>query len=614
MSLFDGLLSRMAPTTTLLRCTVVSGPLLALGLAGTLAVCVALPALTAVVSGLLVRSLATAYDSGWSVAQATANGVGAAVAVLLLLFLAQQLASPVVQALSDALGRRLEVHVRTRVMAASLAPAGILHLEDSVALRRLSDAQSWTTGRAGPRDAVVAMAVLVLQNMQGVLAGLLLVAFRWWLAAILLAVYLSVKSLLVKDFRAALSAIAGEPDAMRRSVYLRDLATTAAGAKDLRVFGLGDWVGRRFRQEWSLAMRAVRNTRRRWRWLGAAVSAVILLAQGWAFVVLGMAALDGDITVGELTTFGTAVLGLAPLLGVSYDSARLGDGRRAVCAMVELENELRDTRFTAPGEAVPPVVGHAISFEGISFRYPGTDRWIVKNLDLVIDAGSSVAIVGANGAGKSTLVKLLCRFHEPDTGRIVVDGTDLATTDARAWQRRIAAVFQDFTRYELSARTNVALSAADDPSGWPTVELAAAQAGADTVVAALPGGWDTVLSARYPGGVDLSGGQWQRVALARALFAVRRGAGILVMDEPAAALDGRAEAELHDRFLQLTKGITTVVISHRFSTVRHADKIVVLDRGCVVEQGSHDELVSAGGTYARMFRLQAQEYCRQTDE
>ncbi|HVM13812.1 MAG TPA: ATP-binding cassette domain-containing protein, partial [Egibacteraceae bacterium] len=213
-----------------------------------------------------------------------------------------------------------------------------------------------------------------------------------------------------------------------------------------------------------------------------------------------------------------------------------------------------------------------------------------------------------NGAGKTTLVKLLARLYEPTGGRITVDGVDLRDLDPRRWQRQVAAIFQDFTRYQFSAYDNVAVGALQLAGDRRAVEHAAARAGASDIIESLPGGWDTRLSRQFTGGAGLSGGEWQRLALARALLAVAGGARVLVLDEPTAALDVRAEAEVYDRYLELTRGVTTVLISHRFSTVRRADRIVVLEGGKVVEDGSHDQLVAAGGRYAAMYELQASRF------
>jgi ABC-type multidrug transport system fused ATPase/permease subunit len=222
--------------------------------------------------------------------------------------------------------------------------------------------------------------------------------------------------------------------------------------------------------------------------------------------------------------------------------------------------------------------------------------------------------VGANGAGKTTLVKLLCRLYDPTEGRITVDGLDLRDVEARVWQRQVAAIFQDFAQYHLSARDNVGMSAPELAGDLERRRAAARKAAALELVESLPHGWDTVLSRQYTGGVDLSGGQWQRIALARALFAVEGGARVLILDEPTASPYVRAEADLYDRFLDITAGLTTILISHRFSTVRRADHICVLADGHVVEQGTHDELVALGGRYARMFRLQAARFADEMEE
>jgi ATP-binding cassette subfamily B protein len=245
-----------------------------------------------------------------------------------------------------------------------------------------------------------------------------------------------------------------------------------------------------------------------------------------------------------------------------------------------------------------------IRFERVGFAYPG-GRDVLVGLDLEIPIGRSLAIVGFNGAGKTTAVKLLAGLYRPSRGRITVDSTDLAAVDARGWQRHVAAIFQDFGRYPLTARENIGWGAPahlDDEAG---IRRAAELAGAMAVIDGLPAGFDTVLDRRFEGGAEASGGEWQRIAIARALFAVHHGASVLVLDEPTAQLDARAEADIYDRFLKLTTGVTTVVVSHRFSTIRRADRIVVLEDGAIIEAGAHDDLIARAGRYAELFRVQA---------
>jgi ATP-binding cassette subfamily B protein len=254
----------------------------------------------------------------------------------------------------------------------------------------------------------------------------------------------------------------------------------------------------------------------------------------------------------------------------------------------------------------PPTPG--IRFEGVTFRYPGSGADTLSGLDLELPAGRSLAIVGVNGAGKTTLVKLLCRLYEPHAGRITADGVPIAALEPPEWRRRLAAIFQDFVQYHMPARDNVGFGALAHAGDQSRLERAAELVGALDLVQRLPQGWDTILARHYKGGTDLSGGEWQRIALARALFAVNGGADVLILDEPTANLDVRAEAALYDRFLDITAGLTTILISHRFSTVRRAHRIAVLEGGRVVEQGSHEELLARRGRYAQMFTLQASRF------
>nr|MDQ2837793.1 ATP-binding cassette domain-containing protein [Actinomycetota bacterium] len=263
--------------------------------------------------------------------------------------------------------------------------------------------------------------------------------------------------------------------------------------------------------------------------------------------------------------------------------------------------------LAAEREPVEPVdpPARGIRFESVTFGYPGRSERPAAELDLWIPAGRSLALVGENGAGKTTLVKLLAGLYQPNAGRITVDGRPLTELDPAGWRRQLSVVFQDFVRYELTARENVAFGRPDVPIDAGRLASALAKAGAADVLAGLPDGWDTMLSRQF-GAADLSGGQWQRLALARALYAVEHGARVLVLDEPTAQLDARAESALYARFLELTRGITTILISHRFNTVRLADRIAVIEAGRVAELGSHDELMALGGQYARMFRSQAE--------
>jgi ABC-type multidrug transport system fused ATPase/permease subunit len=282
------------------------------------------------------------------------------------------------------------------------------------------------------------------------------------------------------------------------------------------------------------------------------------------------------------------------------------DGAAApVAAVLRLETAMRPVGALHSGSrSADAMPAREIRLRDVTFGYED-GAFVLEHLDLTIPAGSSLAIVGQNGAGKTTIAKLLCRFYDPQSGAIEIDGIDLREFDPASWRRRITAVFQDFLRLELPLRDNVA------PAGAPDEVLRAALESAGAAnLAAL----DTVLARGYEGGTDLSGGQWQRVALARALASVDLGAGVVLLDEPTAQLDVRGEAEIFDRLLAATRHCTTILISHRFSTVRHADRICVLEHGRVIELGTHDELMDLGGRYRTMFDLQAQRFHAPTDE
>jgi ATP-binding cassette subfamily B protein len=296
-----------------------------------------------------------------------------------------------------------------------------------------------------------------------------------------------------------------------------------------------------------------------------------------------------------------------------YTVLQLGRGLTAYKAMVNV-SQLISERHPECGDAEVDLTGaprEAIRFEQVSFSYPGSERKVFDGLDLELRAGEALALVGINGAGKSTLVKLLTGAYLPTSGRITVDGVDLATLTPASlgtWQRQIAAIVQDFARFPLPVGDNIGFGNIEQYGDQPPLVEAARRAGVDDLIENLPKGWDTILDRAWEGGADLSGGEWQRIALARALFAVQGGSRVLVLDEPAAALDVRAEARLVAEYLDLTRGVSSLIISHRFSVVRDAHRICVLDGGRIVESGTHDELLTTGGRYAAMFRLQADRY------
>jgi ABC-type multidrug transport system fused ATPase/permease subunit len=331
---------------------------------------------------------------------------------------------------------------------------------------------------------------------------------------------------------------------------------------------------------------------------------IVLGANVAVFWALAAALSQGGIALGAAVVFAQSAIG-ASMIAFGGLNWALDGSAAPVAAVLRLEKAM------GPAGALPsgkrPAAGmpaREIRFRDLSFAYPGGSP-VLEHFDLAIPAGTSLAIVGQNGAGKTTLAKLLCRLYDPQSGSIEVDGVDLRELELDSWRSRLTAVFQDFTKFELALRENVAPSGAPDDIVRAAIESAGAAGLA---------GLETVLARGYDGGTDLSGGQWQRVALARALCAVRLGAGVVLLDEPTAQLDVRGEAEIFERILAATRQCTTILISHRFSTVRHADRICVLEHGKVCELGTHDELMAKGGRYRAMFDMQARRFAATEDE
>ena len=406
-------------------------------------------------------------------------------------------------------------------------------------------------------------------------------------------------------------ARAGAPS--RRARRLQALTTDRAAGMELRVFGLEREILGRFLSAWQESRSFVLAARGRGAVLDCAGDLVFLAGFGGAIALLLWRASRGLLTAGEVVMgvyLGQQVMSsvVEPVRQVSA----LGEVLRAAGRMVWLRDyAARAEGARPPGRPAPARLVDGIVLEGVSFRYPGSGRGALRDVSFRIPAGSVVALVGENGAGKTTLVKLLCRMYEPTAGRILVDGVDLAEIGVESWRGRLSAAFQDFARLELTAREAVGVGDLPRVDDEAAVRGALERAGASGVLAALPAGTATQLGARWPGGVDLSTGQWQRLALGRALM--RRDPLLVFFDEPTASLDALAEHALFERYTRearagSTRGAVTVLVSHRFSTVRSADLIVVVDDGGVAEMGSHDELMRNGGLYAELYSMQARAY------
>ena len=539
------------------------------------------------------------------------RAVGPAVGLLAGLFLAERIVDPVLEAAGQALWRQIDEALDQRLMRALVGPPGLAQVESPSVRDRLTQAKGLLTDTT-PGQGGYYLGRTVALWVQGMGSVIIFGLYRWWLTVVLVAAYWAAFRVYRAHWHNVTRVLYGRTDQLRHAFYLRSMALEPDVSKETRVFGLAGWLVEGYRRRWLAEMRSIWASRREgW---GASLLTVTALAATEAGAVATVAsdAAHGRIGVAHAVVLAQAVLG-ASVLGVYRENHwYLSELARALSSVEGLEAEAAEAGAVgAGGTDASGLPEHAIRFEGLSFAYPGADGTVFDGLDLEIEAGRSLAIVGENGAGKTTLVKLLCRFYDPTAGRVTVDGVDLRAVDPGSWHRRVAAVFQDYTTFELSAHDNVAYGALHNRQDRAGVAEAARLAGAEAVIGRLGHGWDTPLSREFTGGTQLSGGEWQRLALARALFAVRSGAGVLVLDEPTAALDARGEAEVYERFLELTRGATTIVISHRFSTVRRADRIVVIEGGQVVEDGTHDSLLAAGGRYAELYRLQASRFDRE---
>jgi ABC-type bacteriocin/lantibiotic exporter with double-glycine peptidase domain len=521
-------------------------------------------------------------------------------------FVVLQILTPIHQALSANLGDRTAAWLYDRLTEACVRPLGMGHLEDPKLTSDLTVAREFDAGMTGPPLSLSLdfIASGLVESIGGLASAIVLAAYSWWAPLLLGGAWLSTHWLLRESSVWRDRNTDEVRAAQRDSDYAYRLAVDPPASKELRLFGLVGWTIDRFvtnrtrLHELQYAATRLREKSVVWS---------VLLVVGANVVVfwsLANAAAEGRLDLGTLVIFAQSAVGTSMIAFGGLNWAL--DGAAApVAASQRVEPNMAQAGALPNGSrraGASPV--SEIRFRDVTFGYPGGAP-VLKGFSVTIPAGSSLAIVGQNGAGKTTLAKLLCRLYDPQSGAIEIDGVDLREIDLLEWRARLAAVFQDFIRFELPLRDNVA------PRGAPDAAVLAAlrSAGASNLAQL-----DTVLARGYAGGTDLSGGQWQRVALARALCGVQVGAGVVLLDEPTAQLDVRGEAEIFDRILSETRHCTTILISHRFSTVRHADRICVLEQGKLIEFGTHDELMALGGRYYTMFDLQAQRFNATEDE
>ena len=507
------------------------------------------------------------------------------------------------------LGARLGTDVNVQILDKALR-LDLSFFEDAEFYDKLTRARREASSRP---VALLSESFSLVQNIVTLIGyAILLAHFSAWIVLGLLVATLPATLSEMRYSKIAFRIRNWRSPESRKLLYLEYVLANDEHVKEVKLFGIGPHLLDRYRtlaesffeEDKKLAVRRAVLTH--------AFSLIGTLAFYGTYAVMAVAAALARITLGNLTlyvvslrqgqqAFQSVLSGIGNLYEHNLYMSNLFSYIELAEASERAQHERAARRLSAKSD------GNAgIRFENAGFHYPGKDTWALRHIDLEILPGESIALVGENGAGKTTFVKLLAGLYEPSEGRIVLDGRDLSTWDPEQLRLRFGVLFQDFNKYQLKLRENIGLGSVDHLSDQPRIERAAERGGASELLATLPGGLDAALGHWFEKGSELSGGQWQKVALARAFM--REDADILVLDEPTAALDAESEHAVFERFRELAKGRTTIVISHRFPTVRMAKNIIVLERGQIVEQGSHEALLAEDGKYARMFKLQAQGY------
>jgi ATP-binding cassette, subfamily B, bacterial len=531
--------------------------------------------------------------------------LGRPLALVGVVFILLQVLTPIHQAVSANLGDRTAAWLYDRLTEACVRPPGMGHLEDAKLATDLTIARDFDLGMTGPplQISVDFIAGGLVEMIGGFACAMVLFGYAWWAPLVLGGAWVATHWLLresavwrdrnTDDVRAA----------QRDAEYAFRLAVDPAPAKELRLFGLADWTIARFTAR-RTKLHGLQYEATRLREKPVAWSLLLVVGANVAVFWSLAHSVHSSADLGRVVVFAQSAVG-ASMIAFGGINWALDGAAAPVGAVMRLEPAMAPAGALTDGDRqADRTPAKEIRFRDVTFAYPGGSP-VLEHFELTIPAGSSLAIVGQNGAGKTTLAKLLCRLYDPQSGAIEIDGVPLPGYAIASWRRRVTAVFQDFTRFELSLRENVAPAGAPDDVIRGALESAGAAGLAEL---------DTVLARGYTEGTDLSGGQWQRVALARALSAVRTGASLVLLDEPTAQLDVRGEAEIFERILSATRHCTTILISHRFSTVRHADRICVLEKGRVIELGTHAELMAQAGRYRTMFDLQAQRFSASEDE
>jgi ATP-binding cassette, subfamily B, bacterial len=518
-----------------------------------------------------------------------------------------RLLDPIERQAESRLGTGIKSLVDRRTMAAGGAIPDLDHFER----KEFHDEINFLLGEIGHRPTVLVHYLpFMAQHLLTALGSVLLLAhISPWLPLVL--IVCTVPQVVVQERleEAEVQGITHRSDAARMMAYCANVMTSAGAAKELLVFGVGPW----FRQRWQRLSDAALIETAHLRRVRLVTTAGVVLGYGagLALIYAGVAAGLGShrLTVGDFALYLSVAAGLQQTFsGLGGGATMTRIALRLMARWFAFLDETRPSIAVAPpgvGLATPPRFHRGLELRDVQFTYPGQAQPVLRGITCMLGAGETVALVGENGAGKTTLVKLLTRLYDPTAGEILLDGVPLAAYDLTGLRRRSTVLFQDFAHFALSAQHNIGVGDADAADDRARVMAVASRTGADTVLEKLPHGLDTPLSRVFTGGVDLSGGEWQKVATARAAM---RDAALVILDEPTAALDAQAEYELFRRFRELAAGRTVLLISHRFSTVRMADRILVLEDGAIIEDGSHEALLALGGRYATLYEMQAGRY------
>lgn len=493
-------------------------------------------------------------------------------------------------------------HISIKVMNHA-AELDMLAYENPVFYDRLERARVQATDRLGM---IQSMGRLVQQVITAVSLSISICVFSPWLLLLLIGGILP--AFLGESHFAFLGyATSFRQTPTRRELdYLRVLGGSREAAKELKLFGLKEFLVNRFTRLSDQVYQENVSLARRRLIAGSFLSMIGTIGYFSAYVYVIWRTVTGELTIGSLTFLTGAILQASGNIQQIFSTVSSIADQALFLTDLLAFFEMQPTIRSKPGALpAPRPIVRGFEFRNVSFQYPGNSRLILDGLDFRLEPGERVALIGENGEGKTTIVKLMTRLYDPVDGQILLDGVDLRAYDLEDLYREIGVIFQDFMRYEMTAAENIAVGQIDMLTRPAQLQMAAAKSMADEVIARLPRGFAQMLGRRFEGGVDLSGGEWQKVALARAYL---RDAQVLILDEPTASLDARSEFEVFQRFAELTEGKMALFVSHRFSTVRMADRIVVLEKGRIIEDGSHERLSSRGGRYAEMFEMQAASY------